>query len=124
MKNESIYLVRDQQFTYRDSQMPTPGDKDVVVEIRHIGVCGSDVAFFTEHTMHGALDFELPIILGHECAGVVVQTGAGVEHLRSATVLLWSRAFPAEHANIAAQAIITSARMWILWRHRRFIPAQ
>lgn len=82
MKNESIYLVRDQQFTYRDSQMPTPGDKDVVVEIRHIGVCGSDVAFFTEHTMHGALDFELPIILGHECAGVVVQTGAGVEHLK------------------------------------------
>ena len=82
MKNESIYLVHDQQFTYRDSQMPTPGDKDVVVEIRHIGVCGSDVAFFTEHTMHGALDFELPIILGHECAGVVVQTGAASEGRR------------------------------------------
>ena len=49
------------------------GPKDVRVEIRSSGLCHSDVAVQT-----GALPFPLPMILGHEGAGVVVEAGSEV----------------------------------------------
>ncbi len=82
MKNETTYLVNDKVFETKESQMPNLKDDDILVEIKHIGICGSDIMFFDDHTAHGALDYELPIVLGHECAGVVVELGAKVQDLK------------------------------------------
>lgn len=59
---------------------PTPGAGEVVVAVQQVGVCGTDVAFFT-----GAMPFLhdgrawYPIRLGHEWMGTVVEVGAGVD---------------------------------------------
>ena len=58
--------------------VPTPGE--VVVEVERVGVCGTDVEFFTGemaylHQGHASY----PMRLGHEWAGTVSAVGAGVD---------------------------------------------
>jgi len=64
----------------QDLPDPTPDAGGVVVAVEAVGVCGTDVAFFT-----GAMPFLhdgrawYPIRLGHEWMGTVVAVGPGVD---------------------------------------------
>ena len=78
MQNRTAYLVDNQKIEVMDSPMPVCGDEDVVVEIKHVGICGSDMLFFNDYTVGGARDYKLPIVLGHEAAGIVVEKGKNV----------------------------------------------
>lgn len=56
---------------------PTPGEREVVVEVAAVGICGTDL-----HILDG--DFEptpYPIVPGHEFAGTVVEVGSGVTEI-------------------------------------------
>ncbi|MDX6504978.1 MAG: L-iditol 2-dehydrogenase, partial [Gaiellaceae bacterium] len=55
--------------------VPAPADREVLVEVRTVGVCGSDVHYY-EHGRIGSYVVERPLVLGHEVAGVVVERGA------------------------------------------------
>ena len=57
-----------------DLPEPAPGPGQVAVDIRACGVCGSDL-FLQE----GGFGSTLPIVPGHEAAGVVSEVGPGVE---------------------------------------------
>ena len=57
------------------------GPADVRVAIRTVGICGSDVHYYT-HGRIGPFVVEAPMILGHEAAGVVIETGPNVTHLK------------------------------------------
>jgi len=53
---------------------PLPGPGEVLVAVRATGLCGSDVdGYLGRHPM-----IRWPIILGHECSGVVAELGPGV----------------------------------------------
>jgi S-(hydroxymethyl)glutathione dehydrogenase/alcohol dehydrogenase len=54
-----------------------PKDEEVLVELAASGMCHSD-----EHLVTGDLPFQLPIIGGHEGAGVVKQVGKNVSWLK------------------------------------------
>jgi propanol-preferring alcohol dehydrogenase len=60
--------------------IPTPGPGEVLVKIRASGVCHTDL-----HAVQGDWPVKpvLPFIPGHEGAGIVAETGAGVNHLRA-----------------------------------------
>lgn len=53
-----------------------PGPGEVVVDVKATGVCHSDVGVFS-----GKLPAPLPVVLGHEGAGVVTELGQGVDDL-------------------------------------------
>jgi L-iditol 2-dehydrogenase len=55
---------------------------DVLIEIKTVGVCGSDVHYFTEG-MIGSQVVEFPFAVGHECSGIVVQTGTSVTRVKA-----------------------------------------
>ncbi|MFI0233355.1 zinc-dependent alcohol dehydrogenase family protein [Streptomyces sp. NPDC017086] len=55
---------------------PTPGPREVVVEVAACGLCGTDL-----HILQGEFAPRLPIIPGHEFAGTVVGTGTRVTEL-------------------------------------------
>ena len=59
--------------------IPTPGRNEVLVQIKATGVCHTDL-----HAANGDWPVKpnLPLIPGHEGAGVVVQVGEGVTHLK------------------------------------------
>lgn len=57
-----------------DVPEPEAGDEDVVVTVRAVGICGSDV-----HGMDGSSGRRIPpLVMGHEAAGVIERVGAGV----------------------------------------------
>jgi L-iditol 2-dehydrogenase len=56
--------------------VPEPGPDQVLVEIRAVGVCGSDVHYY-EHGRIGKYVVRDPLVLGHEPSGVVVAHGPG-----------------------------------------------
>src|SRR5687767_646019 len=56
-----------------------PREGEVLVEIKATGVCHTDALALAG----GNATTLLPAILGHEGAGVVVETGRGVESLRA-----------------------------------------
>ena len=62
-------------------EMPRPeiGPEDVLVRVKACGICGSDV-----HGMDGSTGRRIPpIIMGHEAAGVIAETGARSTDLRA-----------------------------------------
>jgi propanol-preferring alcohol dehydrogenase len=58
---------------------PVPGPGQVLVAVRGAGFCHSDV-----HVIDGEIPIlpKMPLVLGHENAGVVAATGAGVHMVR------------------------------------------
>ena len=54
---------------------------DVLIRIKTVGICGSDVHYFTEGKI-GSQVVEFPFALGHECSGMVVQTGVSVTRVK------------------------------------------
>ena len=56
--------------------MIRPGDGEVLVRVRAAGLCHSDLS-----TINGDRPRQLPMVLGHEAAGEVVEVGPGVREL-------------------------------------------
>ena len=57
--------------------VPRPKDDEVLVRVKRVGVCGSDVHYFTRGRI-GDFVVRQPMILGHECSGVIEAVGDGV----------------------------------------------
>lgn len=67
----------------RVEDVPKPGitkPNQALVRIGSVGICGSDVHYFTRGRI-GDFIVTDPLILGHEAAGEVVAVGADVRHL-------------------------------------------
>lgn len=66
-------LTAPYELTIKEVPMPTAGPGEVVIRVKYMGICGSDVPIY-----EGKVKAELPIIPGHEFAGIVHEIGAGV----------------------------------------------
>jgi 2-desacetyl-2-hydroxyethyl bacteriochlorophyllide A dehydrogenase len=55
---------------------PTPGPREVVVDVAACGLCGTDL-----HILQGEFAPSLPLVPGHEFAGEVVGVGSGVSEV-------------------------------------------
>jgi len=64
-----------------------PAPHDVVVRVRAAGLCHTDL-----EVIDGSLRYPLPMILGHEAAGIVEDVGAAVEHVKRGdhVILSWN----------------------------------
>ncbi len=81
MKNRAAYMTGLNKMEIRDIEVPKPGEKDVLVKLEYVGICGSDVHYL-EHGKIGDFVVNGDFILGHECAGTVVEIGSGVQNLK------------------------------------------
>lgn len=78
---QALVLERAMELALRDIELPqTVGPKDVKIRTEVVGVCGSDVHYY-QHGRIGPFVVDNPMVLGHEAAGVVVETGADVTML-------------------------------------------
>ncbi len=59
---------------FREIAKPTPAADEVLIQMKRIGVCGSDIHVF--HGLHPYTSY--PVVQGHEVAGVVAEVGAQV----------------------------------------------
>lgn len=72
---KALVLKEYNHFEYEDVAEPHIGTQDVLIQVKACGICGSDV-----HGMDGSTGRRRPpVIMGHEAAGVIAQTGAAVQ---------------------------------------------
>ncbi|KKL65465.1 hypothetical protein LCGC14_2154730 [marine sediment metagenome] len=72
---KALVLEQYNKLVYKDWPDPVMADDEVMIEVKAVGICGSDV-----HGMDGSTGRRIPpIIMGHEAAGVIVSTGKDVE---------------------------------------------
>ncbi|WP_342476906.1 NAD(P)-dependent alcohol dehydrogenase [Paenibacillus sp. FSL H7-0350] len=81
MKNRAFYMTDLKQMAMKDIDMPAVREGEVIVKLEVVGICGSDVHYL-EHGRIGDFVVDGDFILGHECAGEVVELGPGVKHLK------------------------------------------
>jgi threonine dehydrogenase-like Zn-dependent dehydrogenase len=73
-------LEAPRSISIRHARVPEPGDGEVRVRIKYVGICGSDI-----ETYRGTRTPEFvstPVRLGHEVAGRIDKIGPNVEGLR------------------------------------------
>ncbi len=68
-----------------DLEQEPPKSKEVRVRVKAAGVCMSDW-----HIMNGDWPLPLPMVLGHEAAGIVVENGPGVDNVRPGDHVIFS----------------------------------
>ncbi|WP_018432676.1 NAD(P)-dependent alcohol dehydrogenase [Paraburkholderia atlantica] len=79
---KALVLEEARRLSLRDIDLPLAvGPRDVKVRIHTVGVCGSDVHYFT-HGRIGPFKVEQPMVLGHEASGTIVEVGSEVGHLK------------------------------------------
>jgi D-xylulose reductase len=57
------------------------GPEDVRIKLHTVGICASDVHYFTDGRI-GDFIVKEPMILGHEASGPIIEVGAEVTHLK------------------------------------------
>ncbi|MCK4248552.1 MAG: NAD(P)-dependent alcohol dehydrogenase [Candidatus Omnitrophica bacterium] len=74
---KTIVLSDLKRFEIKEAAKPSPGKDEVLVRIRFVGICGSDVHYWNEGRI-GSQIVKFPFIIGHECSGEVAELGEGV----------------------------------------------
>ncbi len=71
-------LTGKQELEWVERTIPQPGSGELQIQLKHVGVCGSDLHFYQEGRL---ANWELngPLALGHEPGGIVSAVGEGVE---------------------------------------------
>jgi L-iditol 2-dehydrogenase len=68
MRAARLYGVGD--IRVGDEPAPEPGPDETLVQVRAVGLCGSDLHWFSEGAI-GDAQLARPLVLGHEAAGVI-----------------------------------------------------
>lgn len=82
MRNRTAVLEEFGKIILVDREVPVPKWNEVLIGVEYVGICGSNLHMF----LHGATtppeDPGKKLVLGHECAGRVVEIGGGVQNIR------------------------------------------
>lgn len=66
-----------------DVPRPVPKENEVLIRVKAAAICGTDINYWKwnagAESFADQYDVRFPFVLGHECAGEVVQTGSGVK---------------------------------------------
>jgi D-xylulose reductase len=78
----AVVLEKAREISVRDIALPEMlGPHDVRIAIHTVGICGSDVHYY-QHGAIGQFVVRQPMVLGHEAAGTVVETGSEVSNVQ------------------------------------------
>ena len=69
--------AQSRPLTIEEVELDPPGPGEVLVRVRAAGLCHSDLS-----AINGDRAWPMPIVVGHEAAGEVVELGAGVNDLK------------------------------------------
>ncbi len=84
----AVVFLGDRKLELQEFPDPTPGEGEVVLEMKASGMCGTDLKFYRASADGGAGALGLggdgsPVIAGHEPCGVVAEIGRGVSETQA-----------------------------------------
>ncbi|CAL8176846.1 unnamed protein product [Prunus armeniaca] len=79
-ENMAAWLLGVNTLKIQPFKLPNLGPRDVLIRLKAVGICVSDVHHFKNMR---CADFVVkePMVIGHECAGIVEEVGSEVKHL-------------------------------------------
>lgn len=81
----AVFFGGGQPVSIEDIEVRDPGPGEVMVGLRAAGLCHSDVS-----VIDGTIPYPVPVVLGHEGAGVVEKIGVGVTSVKEGDAILLS----------------------------------
>ncbi|WP_121634457.1 NAD(P)-dependent alcohol dehydrogenase [Tropicibacter alexandrii] len=116
---KSLVLERQHALSLRDfpeisRAEETLGPRDVRIKLHTVGICGSDVHYYT-HGRIGPFVVTEPMILGHEAAGTVIEVGRDVTHLSEGDRVCMEPGIPdptSKAARLGMYNIDPAVRFW------------
>jgi L-iditol 2-dehydrogenase len=94
-------MVKPAVIEFHEVETPVPGDDQVLIQVKRIGVCGSDI-----HVYHGLHPYtSYPIVQGHEVSGLVAGFGKNVNGFKTGDVVTFApqvtcgKCYPCTHDN-------------------------
>jgi L-iditol 2-dehydrogenase len=81
MKNNAFFMTGLNKMEMREIPMPVPKEKEILMKVEYVGICGSDVHYL-EYGKIGDFIVDGDFILGHECAGTITAVGSDVSTLK------------------------------------------
>lgn len=97
----------------REMPEPEPGPFDVKVQIKATGLCYSDMSII-QNKYVGRKPVPIPLILGHEGAGIVVEVGDSVKNLAVGDRV---GLVPIEGCMVCSDCLSGNENMCMDWRH-------
>ncbi|CAN0606429.1 unnamed protein product, partial [Ectocarpus sp. 12 AP-2014] len=112
---QALVLEEKGKLALREIDLETNlGAHDVKVAIHTVGVCGSDVHYYT-HGKIGPFIVKEPMVLGHEAAGTVTEVGSAVTNLKTGDRVCMEPGIPDPNSRAAKLGIYNvdpAVRFW------------
>lgn len=82
-KQKGAFMDGLNRMIIKDIDIPEVSGNNVLVALDYVGICGSDVHYYhTGRVGSYVVDLSKPYMLGHECAGTIVEVGNDVTSLK------------------------------------------
>ncbi|TMV70653.1 NAD(P)-dependent alcohol dehydrogenase, partial [Thioclava sp. BHET1] len=112
---DALVLEEKGRLSLRPIDLPRVlGPQDVRIKIHTVGICGSDVHYYT-HGKIGPFVVKEPMVLGHEASGTVIEVGAEVTGLRPGDRVCMEPGIPDPNSRAAKLGIYNvdpAVRFW------------
>lgn len=124
MKSIRLHGTGDLQL--HEEEVPVAGEEEKLIRVKSVGVCGSDLHWFSEGGI-GDAKLERPLVLGHEFAGV---TSDGLRVAIDPAIPCGNCEFCKRgHPNLCSNLIFAgdgttdgAMREWIAWNQKSLFP--
>jgi D-arabinose 1-dehydrogenase-like Zn-dependent alcohol dehydrogenase len=101
---KAVRIIGYEQAVYTDIPVPVPAADELLVRVKRVGVCHSDVEVYRQELgIYRSGGASLPITVGHEWAGEVGRWAARCAALKLASASPASAAWAAATARCAAK---------------------
>jgi L-iditol 2-dehydrogenase len=74
-KMKAVVFYEPLVMKYEEVDIPQIADNEVLVRVKAVGICGSDVSYYYGHSPLDTADGKGPLFLGHEASGVIAEVG-------------------------------------------------
>jgi L-iditol 2-dehydrogenase len=82
---QQAIMIKPGEIEYREIPLPQLQPNEVLIQVRRIGICGSDI-----HVFHGQHPYtSYPVVQGHEVSGIISQVGKLVKFLSEADLVVF-----------------------------------
>lgn len=92
----------------------TVGPDDVRIKIHTVGICGSDVHYYT-HGKIGNFIVKEPMVLGHEASGAVIEVGKNVKQLKVGDRVCMEPGVPDLHSRATMEGMYNLDPAVVFW---------
>ena len=98
----TVFLTGIRKMGFSDTPEPmVMGEADVKIRMEIIGICGSDVHYYSVGKI-GSQVVRFPFPVGHECSGIVTETGPAVKNVKAGDLVVID---PSVHCGVCDQCL-------------------